>query len=205
MIICCDHAEKRGTFSLYFCCVRSEFRICCKSVQNAPECFKCVMIGLSCKWSLTFHYMSCLSSLMATAPRSCYIRAIYSCLTWLAHSGTRLEGKVKVRGKGPQGAGDRSLSPHQQSAPFVRGEEALNFSLAILPECISCLGEWLPSCLLVSIGDLSQRMPSWHHQHLWAVSPLYSYGLKSRVNRLTHWRDDCGTLCRQAMCCIHLN
>lgn len=51
----------------------------------SKECLKCVMIGLSCKWSLTFHYTSCLSSLMATALQSYYIRAIYSCLIWLEH------------------------------------------------------------------------------------------------------------------------
>lgn len=103
-IICCGHAEKRVQFHFMavanFCYIRSEFHICSKSFQNAPECLKCVMIGLSCKWSLTFHYMSCLSSLKATALRSYYISDIYSCLIWLAHSGTCLEGEVKVCGKG---------------------------------------------------------------------------------------------------------
>lgn len=57
----------------------------CKSFQNAPEGLKYVMIGLGCKWSLTFHSMSRLSSLMATAPQSCYIRDIHPGVAWLAH------------------------------------------------------------------------------------------------------------------------
>lgn len=57
----------------------------CKSFQNAPEGLKCVMIGLSCKWSLTFHSMSRLSSLMATAPQRCYVRDIHPGVAWLAH------------------------------------------------------------------------------------------------------------------------
>lgn len=46
----------------------------CKSFQNAPECPKCVMIVLSCKWSLTFHSMSCLLSLRVTVLWHYYVR-----------------------------------------------------------------------------------------------------------------------------------
>lgn len=59
------------------CYIRFEFGISCKSFQ-IPQSLKCVMIGLSCKWSLTFHYVSCLSFLMATALWGHYIRDIYS-------------------------------------------------------------------------------------------------------------------------------
>ncbi len=99
------HAEKQVQFHFMaaakkFCNTRFEFFFGWKCFQM-PQSLKCVMIGLSCKRSLTFHYVSCLSSLMATALRSDYIRDIYSRLAWLAHTGTCLKAKVKVCGWGP--------------------------------------------------------------------------------------------------------
>lgn len=119
-MIYCAHAEKsvQCHFMANFCYIRSELRICCKSFQNGPECLKCLMIGLSCKWSLTFHYMSCLSSLMATAPPSYYIRAIYSCLIWSTHSGTC---QVKVWGKGLQVQGSLPISSSAISSIYQSG------------------------------------------------------------------------------------
>ena len=138
-IICCGHAEKSvhfhfvgsGKFVLHNIWL---LNLPQKSFQNAPECLKWVMIGLSCKWSLTFHRTSCLSSLMATAPWNCYVRDIYACPVWLTRPGTCLEGEVKVWGRGPAGAAEslRNLrifaSSHHQSVAFVafvRREEAL--------------------------------------------------------------------------------
>lgn len=108
-IICRGHAEKSVHFHFMAVAnlsyVTSDFWICRKNPsKNAPECLKCVMIGLSCKWSLTFHRTSCLSSLMATAPWNCYIRDIYACPVWLTRPGTCLEGEVKVWGRGTAGA-----------------------------------------------------------------------------------------------------
>lgn len=111
------------------------------SAAEMLRCLNCVMIGLSCKWSLTFHYTSRLSSLMATAPPpppSCYIRAVYSGLVWLAHSETRLEGEVKVWGRRCWGSLHISSSAVGGLVASVRGDEGLNFSSAKQPECNSC-------------------------------------------------------------------
>lgn len=169
--------------------IRSEFRICCKSLQNAPECLKCVMIGLSCKWSLTFHYMSCLSSLMATAPWSYYIRAIYSCLIWLAHSGNMREKF------GAKGLRVMRITPYLLISGLCgicqRGRGRSFQCSHTQPECVSCLGKWLPSCLLAgqSIGDWSQRTPSWDISEPSFPSTALGWWA-SAGNGLTHWRGD---------------
>lgn len=109
-------------------------------------------------------------------------------------------------------AEDHSASPHQQSAAceaFVRGEVALNFSLAVSSlNVFFFLLCQMAAILFPSrwvLGGWSQRTPSWDHQHLWAVIRFRSSGLKSSGSGwLTHWRGDTAGLHDAALqkCCV---
>lgn len=177
-------------------------------IQNGPQCFKCIMTGVSWKWLLTFHSMTSLSYLMVTSAAA-MLHKNYYILIWLEQSEVCLQGGVKVRGKGQRGRGSvPSVRINHQDCLWrlSEGKKPLtigswNLFLASSSDCI--LG-FQQTCLQRNFSQRNALLRPLTSLSCHSSSALKSYSDK----RSYYFKTLCRTLCcfaRLVACCIHLS
>lgn len=116
------------------------------------------------KWSLTFHSMSCLLLLVASASQSRYVRHSFSLLR--AHLGA----EFRVCGRKPHVMGITTDLISSRRWPLWHASEGRRLIVPALPLAVWQHRPFRQMADRMSLQD-SERMSSWDRQYLWAVIP----------------------------------